>query len=302
MSDTPTQNSGAASDGGAAGPGAAADGLAPESGEPTAVGDDATAGHGLLSVLLWAIAFLIVLLWTPLVALTFALTAPFDSGRYAAGRLFRLAAVAFVALNPLWRFRTSGVRIRDPRRPYVVVSNHESYADIFLISHLPWEMKWLSKAEIMRLPLMGWMMRMAGDIPVRRSDAGSRIAALDGVRDRLSRGVSVMIMPEGTRSPTEDLLPFRDGAFRVAVEMGLPILPIAVAGTRAAMAKGSMRFNRARAEARVLEPVQTAGLTLADVPQLREGVRARIAAERELLRAELRERGIGRRGHVDASG
>ena len=56
------------------------------------------------------------------------------------------------------------MRIRDPRRPYVAVSNHESFADIFLISHLPWEMKWLSKEAIFRIPVMGWMMRMAGDI------------------------------------------------------------------------------------------------------------------------------------------
>src|SRR5690606_7455418 len=114
--------------------------------------------------------------------------------------------------------------IRDPRRPYVVVANHESYADIFLISHLPWEMKWLSKAEVMRVPLMGWMMRMAGDIPVRRGDSRSRAEAMNGIRDRLAKNVSVIVLPEGTRSPTADMLPFRDGAFRIAVELGLPIL------------------------------------------------------------------------------
>jgi 1-acyl-sn-glycerol-3-phosphate acyltransferase len=65
------------------------------------------------------------------------------------------------------------VRIEDPRRPYVAVSNHESYADIFLISHLPWEMKWLSKEAIFRIPVMGWMMRMAGDIEVRRRTCGA---------------------------------------------------------------------------------------------------------------------------------
>src|SRR5690606_29321274 len=123
----------------------------------------------------------------------------------------------------------SGVRIHDPRRPYVVVANHESYADIFLISQLPWEMKWLSKVEIMNIPLMGWLMRMAGDIPVRRGSARSRAEALDGIRDRLGKGVSVIVLPEGTRSPTGELLPFRDGAFRIAVELGLPVLPLAVA-------------------------------------------------------------------------
>jgi 1-acyl-sn-glycerol-3-phosphate acyltransferase len=242
------------------------------------------------SVLLWAAVFVIVIVWVPLLALIFAATVPFDPGRYIVGRWFRHAAVVFVAINPLWQFRASGVRIRDPRRPYVVVANHESYADIFLLSHLPWEMKWLSKAQIMRLPLMGWLMRMAGDIPVRRGDSRSRAEALDDIRDRLAKNVSVIILPEGTRSPTADLLPFRDGAFRVAIELGLPILPIAVAGTRDAMAKGSFRFNRATAEARVLEPIETAGLVESDVARLRDDVRARIAEAREALRAELSAR------------
>ena len=96
-----------------------------------------------------------------------------------------------------------------------------------------------------------------------------------------------IVLPEGTRSPTDQLLPFRDGAFRVAVELGLPVLPIAVAGTRHAMAKGSFRFNRATAEARVLEPIETAHLTREDVPHLRDQVRDRIAAARDQLRQEL---------------
>lgn len=243
--------------------------------------------RGVLSALLWAAIFVIVVVWVVLLAVIFVFTVPFDPGRYTVGRWFRRAAVTCVAINPLWRFRTSGVMIRDPRRPYVVVANHESYADIFLISHLPWEMKWLSKVEVMRLPLMGWLMRMAGDIPVHRGDKRSRAEAMNGIRDRLSKNVSVIVMPEGTRSPTADMLPFRDGAFRIAVELGLPVLPIAVAGTRNAMAKGSFRFNRATAEARVLEPVETANLTKADVPRLREEIRDRIQAARDQLRAEL---------------
>jgi 1-acyl-sn-glycerol-3-phosphate acyltransferase len=239
------------------------------------------------SALIWAAIAILVLFWLPLMAVIYVATAPFDPGRYTVGRWFRRAAVMAVKLNPLWSFHTSGVRISDPRRPYVAVSNHESYADIFLISHLPWEMKWLSKDEVFRIPMMGWMMRMAGDIQVTRTDRRSRGEALDAIRDRLGKRVSVMIMPEGTRSPTEEMLPFRDGAFRVAVETGAPILPIAVAGTRYCMPKGSLLFNRARAEARVLDPIPTDGLSLQDVPRLRDEVRSIIAQARDQLRHEL---------------
>ncbi|HEX5724140.1 MAG TPA: lysophospholipid acyltransferase family protein, partial [Longimicrobiaceae bacterium] len=210
---------------------------------------------------------------------------------------FRRAAQVAVALNPLWRFRVTGVRIRDPRRPYVAVANHESFADIFLLSHLPWEMKWLSKEAIFRIPVMGWMMRMAGDVAVTRGDRASRSRALEECRKRLMRRVSVMIMPEGTRSATGELQEFKDGAFRLAVETGCPILPIAVAGTRDAIPKGSFLVRRARAMARVLEPVETRGLTLEDVPALRERVRGMIAEARAGL---LRELGLDATGAAPA--
>lgn len=241
----------------------------------------------ILSVWTWVATALIALLWLPWLALLYVITVPRDPGRYVVGRWFRRAAMASVFLNPLWQFRTSGVRITDRRRPYVAVSNHESLADIFLISHLPWEMKWLSKEAIFRIPVMGWMMRLAGDIPVRRTDRGSRAEALEACRARLRNGASVMIFPEGTRSRTDELLPFKDGAFRLAVEAGVPILPLVVAGTRGATLKGSLVFGRAVAEVRALEPIPTEGLTVADVPALRDRVREQIVAARAQLQREL---------------
>jgi 1-acyl-sn-glycerol-3-phosphate acyltransferase len=241
----------------------------------------------VISVVIWLLIVLLVLVWLPLLTIIFLFTASRDPGRYTVGRWFRRGAMVATAMNPLWTFRISGVRITDPRRPYVAVANHESYADIFLISHLPWEMKWLSKAEVFRIPIMGWMMTLAGDIGVVRGRASSRASALEGIRDRLRKRVSVMIFPEGTRSPTHDMLPFREGAFRVAIETGAPILPIVVAGTRHAMARGSLVFNRAVAEVRVLEPIETATMTMADLAQLKEETRRRIQVARDELRAEL---------------
>ncbi|MCE2940450.1 MAG: lysophospholipid acyltransferase family protein [Gemmatimonadota bacterium] len=241
----------------------------------------------LLNAWAWVATVGLVLVGTPIMALVFAATAPFDRGRYVAGRFFRLIGVTSVKLNPLWRFETSGPVLPDPRRPYVAVSNHESYADIFLISHLPWEMKWISKETMFRIPCFGWMMQMAGDIRLRRGERSSAVAAMQAARDRLARRVSVMIFPEGTRSRDGEMLPFKDGAFRLAIETGAPILPLAVAGTRDAMAKGTFRFQRARARVLVLEAIETAGLTLDDVDALKARTRALIAEGRERLRREL---------------
>jgi 1-acyl-sn-glycerol-3-phosphate acyltransferase len=254
----------------------------------------------LLSTVIWIATAVIVVLWVPLLAVIYLVTVPRDPGRYTVGRWFRRSAVAAVAVNPLWEFRTSGYVPPDPRRPYVAVSNHESYADIFLISHLPWEMKWLSKDTIFRIPFMGWMMQMAGDIKVTRTDRSSRAEAVEQCKDRLAKKVSVMIFPEGTRSGTGELLPFKDGAFRIAIELGLPILPMAVAGTRGAMRKGSFLFGRTRAEVRVLEPVSTEGMTLRDAQALRDRVRAAIQSARDDLARELSAAG-GAAVSVEAS-
>ncbi len=241
----------------------------------------------ILNAFVWVATVAIVLVGVIYVAAVWLVTAPFDPGRYHAGRAFRQLAVAVVSVNPLWHFETEGEGPENPRLPYVAVSNHESWADIFLISHFPWEMKWLSKDAVFKIPVMGWMMRMANDIPIQRGKRESVISALAGCRDRLAKRVSVMIFPEGTRSHTEELLPFKDGAFKLAIEAGVPILPIAVAGTRDCMAKGSFAFRKARAKARVLAPIPTAGLTSSDVPALRDSTRDLIEATRRELQREL---------------
>jgi 1-acyl-sn-glycerol-3-phosphate acyltransferase len=140
---------------------------------------------------------------------------------------------------------------------------------------------------------------MARDIPIKRGKRESVVSAMQGCRDRLARKVSVMIFPEGTRSMTEELLPFKDGAFKLAIEAGVPILPIAVAGTRNCMAKHSFAFRRARAKARVLSPISTTGLTNQDVAALRDRTRALIDAERRELQRELQRELAG--GRADAA-
>jgi 1-acyl-sn-glycerol-3-phosphate acyltransferase len=243
--------------------------------------------QSVVSVWTWLVLVSCVVLWLPLMAVVRLVTAPFDRGRYAVGYLFRHIARVTVTLNPLWKFRTAGRMPADPRRPYVVVSNHESFVDILLISHLPWEMKWLSKAELFRLPVMGWLMHIAGDVPVKRGFGPSAVEAMTKCREILARKVSVMIFPEGTRSPTNDLLPFKDGAFRLAIDAGVPILPLALHGTSTALRKHDWRIGPSTAVVEVLTPVETTGLTPADVPALKERVRSMIVEARDRLAREL---------------
>ena len=183
----------------------------------------------------------------------------------------------------------------------MVVSNHESFTDILLISHLPWEMKWLSKAELFRIPIMGWMMWLVGDIPVKRGFGPSALEAMARCRKALDNRVSVMIFPEGTRSKTSDLLPFKDGAFRLAIEAGVPILPLAVSGTGTALRKHDWRFGWSDAEVRVLDPVETTGLGLDDIPELKARVRRTIVEARDALAASRVEESNSNHGSTKAN-
>jgi 1-acyl-sn-glycerol-3-phosphate acyltransferase len=243
-----------------------------------------TAARTVISIWSWFVIGVVVILWFPMVAVVRLVTLPFDPGAYAAGYLFRKLCVVHQTLTPLWKFTVTGTVPDDPRRPYVVVANHESFVDILLISHLPMEMKWLSKAEFFKIPLVGWMMKLATDIPVRRGERESAIEALRQCRIRLDRKVSVMIFPEGTRSKTGELQPFKDGAFSTAIAAGVPILPLAVHGTKTALRKSDWRLGCSSAEVRVLEPVPTDGLGPDDVAELRERVRSMIAAALDDLR------------------
>ncbi len=224
----------------------------------------------LWSVWSWFVFGTCIVLWLPMMAVVWVVTAPFDPPRYWTGLLFRKLTVVHEKLNPLWTFEVGGTMPADPRNPYVMVSNHESFVDILLISHLPWEMKWLSKQHFFRFPLVGWMMRMAGDIRLVRGERDSVVQAMAACKDRLEKKTSVMIFPEGTRSRDGELKAFKDGAFRLAIENQVPILPLAVNGAYDAMVKGDWRFGVSDAEVRVLAPIMTEGLTLADLPSLRD--------------------------------
>ncbi len=244
---------------------------------------------GLLSIWTWLVIALVVLVGFWIELALFLVTWPFDRGRRVPGRFLRLMAVAASTLTPLWRFRIHGPTPRRPRRKTVVVSNHQSHADVFCISRLPWEMKWLAKSVLFWVPFMGWCLWLAGDVPVRRGTRSSALDAMARCARWLERGVPVAIFPEGTRSPTPDLLPFKDGAFRLAIESGADVLPVAVAGTRRALPKHSWRFGFARALVTVGEPIRTEGMTLDDLERLKAEARERILALRTELERHLAE-------------
>jgi 1-acyl-sn-glycerol-3-phosphate acyltransferase len=202
------------------------------------------------------------------------------------GRWMRRLGKAATTLSPLWKMNVEGEPPADiGHKGYVVVANHESQADPFLLSWLPFDMRWVAKEELFKPPLTGWIMRYSGDIPLRRGEGGSVRAMMKECERALAGGISIMMFPEGTRSKDGNMLPFKDGPFALALRAGVPVLPVAIAGTRAMRPKHSKWFGEARACAKVLPAIPTTGMTEADVARLREQSRDAIGAALPELRS-----------------
>ena len=230
------------------------------------------------SAWVWSAVVLLILAWLPLLAVIRLFDR--DPVRYRTGRWFRRLGVAMTVVNPSWKIALDGETIENPRHPYVVVSNHQSMADIPIISHLPWEMKWIGKEELFRLPVIGLMMRFSGDIPVNRSDRRSGARMLLTSMRYLEQRCSVMFFPEGTRSPDGRVGRFNEGAFHLAIKAGVPVLPVALDGTSDCLPKTSWKFGPPlRIRVRILPPVPTDGLSTQQAGELRDRVRAQIVRQ-----------------------
>ncbi len=227
------------------------------------------------SLLIWIAIGTLILVWLPLLLVVRLFDR--DIARYRTGRTFRRLGAAMTRVNPFWTVHIEGDLPENPRHPYVVVANHQSLGDIAVISRLPWEMKWVAKAELFRLPIAGWMMRIAGDIPVDRGDLRSRALTIKRALAVLHRDCSVMFFPEGTRSRDARVRRFQTGAFRLAIEAGTPVLPIAIDGTSHAIPKHGWKFGeQIEARVSVLPPVEAQGYEIDDAPALAETVRQQI--------------------------
>ncbi len=185
-------------------------------------------------------------------------TLPFDRN----GRALHLYSCAWAAsyyyVNPLWRVRVSGHRV-DRNRPYVIVSNHQSMGDILVLfaTYLPF--KWVSKASVFKTPFLGWNMRLNRYVPITRGDKASVEKMAAACRAWLARGVSVLMFPEGTRSPDGEIQPFKVGAFRIAREAGVQVLPLVLDGTFETLPKhGFVMRKPSHARVHVLPPIDVA--------------------------------------------
>jgi 1-acyl-sn-glycerol-3-phosphate acyltransferase len=224
------------------------------------------------SVLYWSFVMGIAVLMFPIAVVLWAVTLPFDRGRVLLHGFTSVWAGLYTWVSP-WSVTVVGRENIEPARTYVMVANHNSLVDIFVLFRLFTHFKWVSKIENFRIPCIGWNMWLNGYVPLRRGDRESVLRMLARCETLLREGNSVMLFPEGTRSKTGELKPFKPGAFELAIRTGVPVLPIAITGTFAALPKHGVRIAPQRVIVRVLPPI----VPSESIDELTATVRDRIA-------------------------
>jgi 1-acyl-sn-glycerol-3-phosphate acyltransferase len=207
-------------------------------------------------------------------ALFFGVVLRWRSPMWALGHAGARLALALAGI----RYRVSGLEHVPAGTAVVFCANHESNVDPpVLFEALHRRLHVLYKAELHKFPIMGTVFDVGGFVPIDRQDRESAMRSISIGAQSLKAGNSFLIFPEGTRSRTGDLLPFKKGGFIMAIQAQVPIIPVAISGGRAAMRKGSPIVKPVKVTVRVGQPVPTTGLTLDDRDQLIARVRGDVA-------------------------
>jgi 1-acyl-sn-glycerol-3-phosphate acyltransferase len=173
------------------------------------------------------------------------------------------------------RVKVEGLSHIDPLRSCIYMSNHQSNFDIpVLLAHLPVQFRWLAKAELFKIPIFGRAMRGAGYVRIDRFNRESAFKSIEEAAAKMKDGVSVMIFPEGTRSRDGNIRPFKKGGFVMAVDSGVPIVPVILRGTLPIMAKSSLRINAGVVSLNIEKPIDTSGYSRENKDDLIDTVRS----------------------------
>src|SRR3982751_6605352 len=192
-----------------------------------------------------------------------------------------------IAVTAGARVRVYGTHHIRPGVSYVFLSTHQSYMDIpAMLGYLPAQLRIAAKKSLFRIPFMGWHLTRAGHIPIDRSSTQNAVASMQRAASYLRNGICAFIFPEGTRSRDGYLHKFKKGGFKLAIQAGAPIIPIAIIGSRQILPPGESVFRPGTMDMSIHEPLQTTGLTDRDIETLMETVYEQMAKHYERVNSE----------------
>jgi len=182
------------------------------------------------------------------------------------------------------KVRVEGMEHLNGKGPYIFMSNHQGAYDIFtLLAHLPYQFKWLAKKELFSIPFFGWTMAAVGYISIDRGGTRDTVDAMNEAAQKIRDGMSVVIFPEGSRSPDGSIQPFKKGGFTLAIKSKVPIVPIAISGSRDIMPKDRLTVTSGEIRMFVDHPIETQHCSSKDREPLMKKVREVISKNFELI-------------------
>jgi len=184
----------------------------------------------ILSVYVWLLIVIVTIIISPIFFFVWLLTVLFDEKLVILHHLANFWGSLFTILVPSWKIEIIG-KEKLNNDPKIIVANHQSQEDILLIYRLGVPFRWISKAEVFKIPFYGWLMHLKGDIKLQRSSKSSIKKMLIDAEKVLKNGCIITIFPEGTRSRTGNLGNFKEGAFKLAQNTKVPIAPVIIYGT-----------------------------------------------------------------------
>ena len=210
----------------------------------------------LKSIVVWFVGIIYLILTFPLTFIVWLIVLPFDNKREITHWLLNWQSLILTRMIPIWKIIIEGKEKELKGTACVIISNHQSILDILLINCLRYRFKWISKIENLNKPILGWYLRMAGYITVDRSNKESKEEMLEKSYKCLKDGTSIMMFPEGTRSVDCEIGFFRRGAFQLAIEAHVPILPIVLDGSGGVLPKHGLIFTTGhKIRIKVFDPV-----------------------------------------------
>ena len=210
---------------------------------------------------------------------------PFDKPRRVVHSLSRAICMCFWYGVPTWRRKIEGLENIDKKKSYVIVINHNSMVDILALYFLPLNFRWVSKREVFRIPYVGQLLTIHGDIAIDRSKgADSMRKVTEDGKMWIGRGASIAMFPEGTRSKSGEMGRFKQGAFALAKEAGVEILPVVMHGTRTVLNKFYLVNWRNVLKVSVLPPISAEEVAATPMPELMEKTRTMMCEKYNQLR------------------
>jgi len=225
----------------------------------------------ITSILIWAVNITLTAILFFVVFFFWVILYPFDKKRKVCHAQCFWWSDFLIRFNPYWKLKVEGLENIDYKKTYVIIANHQSMADIVVLYKTRMQFKWVSKESLFKVPFIGWCLSLTEHIKLARGEYSSIKKIYHEAADWLRKDMSVLFFPEGTRSDTNEMNPFQNGAFKLAIKEKRPILPIRLKGTRDAIPKGSWIFRpNVLASLTVLPAVDTAEFGPGDFAKLRD--------------------------------